>query len=224
MRQLELLGAMKFLDKPKGTFYIPFIEKSEQKCWESADKFLDNPYELMELQQLHIYGDNGGSMCLSSDCDNKYIFYYDANVVGDAIPETTLYLVFDDTLIPDSFQYIDKDYFDDGLNLTREQVLKVRDDFLLLIGDNDYDPNIEARDYLDKNYKDNKIVNFCLKKSLGIDEFREMGLFKYQGFSKEQAREMYRVAKSYAEFTPVSIEEACKTILLMYQESKMSET
>lgn len=164
MGQLELLGARKFLDKPKGTFYIPFIKNSEQKCWDLVEKFLDNPYDLIELQQLHIYGDNGGSMSLSSDYDDKYIFYYDANVVGDAVPKTTLYLVLDDTFIPERFQYIDEDYFDDGLNLTREQVFKVRDDFLLLIGNSDYDPNLEARDYLDKNYKDNKIVQFIMRK------------------------------------------------------------
>lgn len=53
--------------------------------------------------------------------------------------------------------------------------------------------------------------------------FDEIDVFKYQGFSKEQAREMYDLAKSYTEVSTVSIEDACKTILLMYKESKMSE-
>lgn len=47
---------------------------------------------------------------------------------------------------------------------------------------------------------------FEMEDSSGIESFKE------QGFTEEQARKMYKIAKSYSEFAPVSMESALNII------------
>lgn len=108
---MRLIGAKEFLSTVKaGTFFLQYwtsvancnrlIQLVEQGDLEGAIK--ENPLE------LYIFGDNSGSLNIEVldedwDCDHYEIegkdyhclIYTDLNIVGDANPYSTLYLVFD---------------------------------------------------------------------------------------------------------------------------------
>lgn len=88
-------------------------------------------------------------MRFDTDEDDN-IFYYDANVVGDANPKLTLYLIINENLIPD---YLKEDF------------LKARDIFLTYFDNLDNKTKNEnkwAREYLENELKNNSIVNLYL--------------------------------------------------------------
>ncbi|MEG1502553.1 MAG: hypothetical protein RR370_04095 [Synergistaceae bacterium] len=55
-----------------------------------------------------------------------------------------------------------------------------------------------------------------------MDDLSKIEIFECQGFSKEQAIDMYKTATMYAKFIPTSIEKACKMILSMCNEFLIS--
>ena len=105
----RLVGTRKFLKIAKpGTLFIPLeywgydFERSSQKLKNIVEEFKENPQYVYDINwsNLHIFIDNGGSITFyydTIDCneEDNYIFYYDYNVVGDADPENTLYLIVD---------------------------------------------------------------------------------------------------------------------------------
>ena len=105
----RLVGARKFLEIAKpGTLFIPLefwgydSEENEQELADIIKKFENNPVSAYDANwgNLHIFVDNFGSVTFryfpfNCDEDNDYIYYYDYNVVGDASPEYTLYLIVD---------------------------------------------------------------------------------------------------------------------------------
>lgn len=105
----RLVGARKFLEIAKpGTLFIPLEfygrdhEKNEQELADIIEKFMDNPLSAYDSNwgKLHIFVNNYGSVTFAyfpfvCDEDDDYIYYYDYNVVGDANPEYTLYLIVD---------------------------------------------------------------------------------------------------------------------------------
>ena len=105
----RLVGARKFLEIAKpGTLFIPLEfwghnpERNSQELADAVEKFVNNPLSAYDANwgNLHIFVDNCGSAIFryspfSCDEDGDYIYYYDYNVVGDASPEYTLYLIVD---------------------------------------------------------------------------------------------------------------------------------
>lgn len=175
MSKLMLLGARQFLDMPKGTFYIQHWKRSGKDCESVIERFKANPLSLLDFCDLEIYGNNSGSMCFSGKEDD-FIFFYDANVVGDSDPLATVYLVLDDSFIPEVAQYEsdvsgydyknDVPFLEKGLTLTREQVFKAREEFLSYFDnlDNISDKSNDwARRYSDDDVKNGGIYNLRLE-------------------------------------------------------------
>lgn len=172
--KLTLMGARKFIDMPTGTFFIPFWCNS---CDEIIKDFNEKPMKLFmdNLDDFHIYGDNNGSMSFSVDGNEDHIFYYDMNVVGDAEPESTLYLVIDESLIPELGKYtkdINSYYLktgehvlEEGLFLTKNQVLSAKEKFVSIIKYRDNDSAIE---YLDNECNRQDIINTFIEKEILI--------------------------------------------------------
>lgn len=123
----RLVGARKFLEIAKpGTLFIPLefwgydSEKNGQKLADAIENFINNPVSIYDANwgNLHIFVDNGGSITFYhdsiDDLDNNYIYYYDYNVVGDADPENTLYLIVNS--IEDLPDYIDFECYNDKIS------------------------------------------------------------------------------------------------------------
>lgn len=105
----RLVGARKFLEIAKpGTLFIPLefgeydFEENGQELADAIEKFINNPVSAYDANwgNLHIFVNNFGSITFryfpfNCDEDGDYIYYYDYNVVGDASPEYTLYLIVD---------------------------------------------------------------------------------------------------------------------------------
>lgn len=105
----RLVGARKFLEIAKpGTLFIPLefgeynFEENGQELADAIEKFINNPVSAYDANwgNLHIFVNNFGSVTFNYTPfiygeDDDYIYYYDYNVVGDASPEHTLYLIVD---------------------------------------------------------------------------------------------------------------------------------
>ena len=105
----RLVGARKFLEIAKpGTLFIPLecgeynFEENGQELADAIEKFINNPVSAYDANwgNLHIFVNNFESVTFNYTPfiygeDNDYIYYYDYNVVGDASPEHTLYLIVD---------------------------------------------------------------------------------------------------------------------------------
>ena len=105
----RLVGARKFLEiaKPE-TLFIPLefwgydYERDGQELAEVVKMFTNNPLAAYDTNwgKIHVFVNNFGSVTFAyfpfiCDEDEDYIYYYDYNVVGDASPEHTLYLIID---------------------------------------------------------------------------------------------------------------------------------
>lgn len=164
MGKLMLVGAKHFLDLPKGTIYERFWEDDEEDLLKIIEYFKNDKLEIA-WNDIEIYGNNGGSMAIDTKEDN-YIYYYDANVVGDAYPPDTLYLVIDEERLPKEIEINDKVF-------TKQDILKIKEKFLTFFDenepiDNKLDKTNEwARDCLNNEepYKDNYFVNFKMEMS-----------------------------------------------------------
>lgn len=168
MSKLVLMGARKFLDMPKGTYFIPISLKTEDECRKTIEQFKENPKSLLDFSQLHIWCDNLSSMSFNfyeadeddADDADAYIFYYDFNVVGDATPKTDLYLVLDESIIPDII------HDSGGAQITHEQVVKTHEIFVrdYASESSEYAEKdlIEAKEFLD-TLKQREIIDLCLE-------------------------------------------------------------
>lgn len=129
----RLVGAERFLKLAKpGTLFIPVEvrtwgkERKESEITLITTQFKKDPQLLYDKNwsNLHVFVDNEGSVtffysiefCTEED---DYVYYYDYNVVGDADPEYTLYLIVDSIEdIPDHIDFychsdrISKESFD----------------------------------------------------------------------------------------------------------------
>ena len=165
--KLTLMGARHFIDMPKGTIYLRLWENNEKELLNIIENFKNDKLEI-RWENVEIYGDNYGSMAFIHD-EKDYIFYYDANVVGDADPALTLYLVISEELVPNIVPICNE--YGELFNISRRDFFKARNKFLEnfegLPIDNKLDKeNDWARQILEKDerYKNNYFVNFIMSK------------------------------------------------------------
>ena len=165
--KLTLMGARHFIDMPKGTIYLRFWEDKQEELFNIIENFKNDKLEI-DWEDVEIYGDNWGSMAFMYD-EEDYIFYYDANVVGDADPALTLYLVISEELVPNIVPICNE--YGELFNISRRDFFKARNKFLEnfegLPIDNKLDKeNDWARQILEKDerYKNNYFVNFIMSK------------------------------------------------------------
>lgn len=165
--KLTLMGARHFIDMPKGTIYLRLWENNEKELLNIIENFKNDKLEI-RWENVEIYGDNYGSMAFIHD-EKDYIFYYDANVVGDADPALTLYLVIPEELVPNIVPICNE--YGELFNISRRDFFKARNKFLEnfegLPIDNKLDKeNDWARQILEKDerYKNNYFVNFIMSK------------------------------------------------------------
>ena len=169
MSKLILTGAKRFIDMPKGTIYFEFWT-DRIKCENIIKTFESNPKDLLcEFEDMHIYVNNDGSATFynNEEDEDSPIFYYDANIVGDASPTETLYLVFNEDIIPEKVEINGRD---NKIVLTKQQILNYKDKFLKELDIEVSDTNKWARDLLhnDKGYRDDYIINYY--KEIEIDD------------------------------------------------------
>ena len=115
----KMVGAKKFLEIAKpGTLFIPiemwgYNSEADERLHKIIEMFKQNPQDIYNeyWEKLHIFINNEGSITFLYDivlCDEEdnYIYYYDYNVVGDADPGHTLYLIVDSIEdIPDHINF-----------------------------------------------------------------------------------------------------------------------
>jgi len=159
---MQLLGAREFIKMSSGTFYIPYWQNTIEECFQIIDKFKKDSKSFLDIEhdELHVFGDNGGSMTFSGDKEEDYIFYYDANVVGDANPSTTLYLVINENELPD--EILIKDDENNIVKILKDDIVRIKNIFVNMCNK---DEDIWAIDELDKLSKNgNKIVDIKIIK------------------------------------------------------------
>jgi hypothetical protein len=127
---MKLLGAREFIKMSAGTFYIEYWRNTIEECFQIIDKFKKDPKSFLDIRadELHVFGDNSGSMLFSENKEENYIFYYDANVVGDACPSTTLYLVIDEKELPD--EILIHDYENNIIKLSKDDIIRIKNIFI----------------------------------------------------------------------------------------------
>ena len=165
--KLTLMGARHFIDMPKGTIYLSIWGKNQKELLNIIENFKNDKLEI-RWENVEIYGDNYGSMAFIHG-EEDYIFYYDANVVGDADPALTLYLVISEELVPNIVPICNE--YGELFNISRRDFFKARnkllENFEGLPIDNKLDKeNDWARQILEKDerYKNNYFVNFIMSK------------------------------------------------------------
>lgn len=165
---MRLIGAKKFLETVKpGTLYKRFWLHSTEECLDLIKRY-ESKQDLYYYSELEIFLDNSGSLgflntdnyeeIIINDKTYSCLFYYDSNVVGDASPTTTLYLVYDNE---DEWPAIIKVENIENELLTKEDLINIRDWFLHSEVF-DEERNVLALDKLntDDYYKNNYIVNY----------------------------------------------------------------
>lgn len=196
MNTVRVIGSRKMLDMPAGTIFIPIERRYVQDIYQ----FLKSgPINLNNyISDLYIYGSNNGSATINTDFEEpeEEYFYSDYNVVGDASPVTTLYIILDEDDIPsrlklfmvwlqEPYKYLDniscvtKEYNSNlkmwgyYKNVTKEEFLKIRENFLnenypdRSVSTNDFD--VWARTYLDNVAENQEILNLDIKMEV-VDE------------------------------------------------------
>jgi hypothetical protein len=81
----------------------------------------------INADELEVLGDNWGSMSFSRKKDN-YIFYYDADIVGDACPSATLYLVIDENELPNKIIIYDDD--NNAVEILKDDIVNIKNMFI----------------------------------------------------------------------------------------------
>ena len=155
---MQLLGAREFIKMPSGTFYVRYWLNTEDQCLQLIDKFKNNPKSFLNIEpdDLEVFGNNQGSMGFCGNKNDDYIFYYDANVVGDADPSNTLYLVLEETELPDKI--VERDEEDNFVEIVKGDIIRIKNMFVNEICDKSKDE--WALKKLDKlSAEGNKIVN-----------------------------------------------------------------
>ena len=166
---MKLVGTKEFLKIAKpGMFFLQFWT-STWYCYEIINKYENNQFnEILDDYnlELYVYGDNSGSLYVGENDLENQIFdingknynclcYTDLNIIGDACPYSTLYLLFDDV----------DEIFDCAIpgTLTKEDLRIVRDWFLDYgspFTDEVNDPDAWALKTLEEDYSEDKIVNY----------------------------------------------------------------
>ena len=167
---MRLLGARQFLETAKpGTLFIQYWENSKNECLKIIQDFENGKNLLNEYyNDFHMFGDNSGSLAfiVNDDIvtidneDYDCLFHYDCNIVGDANPNDTLYLVFDSE---DEWpEAIHIEHTEDK-SLNKADLIKIQKWFLSTntFADETLD-NAWALNVLKNNdyYKDDEIVNY----------------------------------------------------------------
>ena len=127
---MQILGAREFIKLSPGTFYIRYWRNTIEECFEIIDKFKENPKYFLDINadELEVLGDNLGSMCFSGEKEDNYIFYYDANIVGDACPSTTLYLVINENELPNKITIHDDD--NNVVEILKDDIINIKNMFV----------------------------------------------------------------------------------------------
>lgn len=172
---MRLLGAKEFLKTVKpGTLCVEFWMSHDRDCLYIIEDFKKGVNLLEKYSgEFYIFGDNGGSMAFLEPYEDddeetiidghKYscLFYYDKNIVGDALPWSTLQLVFDSEdewpeKIPirqtDGKQFLDK-----------EDIKRIIKYFLEEDGpfkDETSDSAWALKKLEEEDYKDDEIINY----------------------------------------------------------------
>jgi len=164
---MKLVGAKKFLRIAKpGMFFLQFWT-SVNDCYDIINKYQNNKFnEILDKHnfELYIYGDNSGSLNIEyHDIENEEfeivdgkeyncLLYTDLNIIGDACPYETLYLVFDNV----------DELYDISIvkTLTKEELIKIRDWFLDYGAPFTDEANTLALKAMEEFYPDDIIVNY----------------------------------------------------------------
>ncbi len=175
---MKLLGGKEFIKSNPGTFYIRFWEKTEKDCFEIIEQFKRDPNLLLnetllneEKEDLEVYGDNSYSMSFSSggfdydtgimsksENDENFISCWDANVIGDACPKTTLYLILEEDELPE-FIIAKDDHLENPIKLSKERILRIRDLFVKKYCSEIEDLQIWVTKYIEEFSKESEIFN-----------------------------------------------------------------
>lgn len=184
---MKLVGAKQFLKLAKcGTFFIQFWCHEEGECYDIIREYEENNLKQNIFEKHYgetcIFGDNTGSLSFEMNTGKPnerdtseflygddeipigdkvaYGSYYDLNIVGDADPTQTLYLIFDNE--NDFYNFVIKDTKNNDNLLTLEE-LKLLKDWFLKECDNPDDETegwamnaLKTSDWL----KDDPIVNY----------------------------------------------------------------
>ena len=168
---MRLIGAKEFLNTVKpGTLCVQFWMRSVTECIELINDYKEG-LDVVDLygDDYFIFGDNSGSL-MFGDCDwevkdvieikgKEYtcLDYTDLNIIGDASPYRTLYLVFDNE---DEYpEYIDIVY--SGQRISKEEIINIRDWFKT--ADLFHDEINNPRDWIVEFFKDTEndpIINY----------------------------------------------------------------
>ena len=148
---MQLLGAREFIKMPTGTFYLEYWRNTTEECCQIIDKFKKDPKNFLNINpdELHIFGTNSSSMMFSGDKEDNYIFHYDANVVGDACPSTTLYLIIDENELPNEILIYDDEY--NIVILSKDEVIRIKNIFINYVDKSEDAWAIEELDKLSHN-------------------------------------------------------------------------
>ena len=171
---MRLVGAKEFLETVKpGTLCVEYW-KTREICKEIIQDY-ENHVDITKkyLGEVFVFGDNSGSLAFLREYDDKDIgvenidgisydclFYYDLNIVGDAGPHETLYLVYDTedewpsgVKVVNSKQVLDKD----DLKRIIKWFLETEGDHFI---DEVNDKNAWALKTLEDYFSFNTIVNY----------------------------------------------------------------
>lgn len=164
---MKLIGAKEFLKTVKsGTLFFELWTSHEKDCFEIIRDF-ETGVKLLDKYdgEFLIYGNNAGSLTflkperakevLIDNIPYNCLFYYDHNIVGDASPDLTLQLVFENE--NEWPEQIKVDNSDQVLN--KQDIKRIRDYFLATEGP--FKACDWAIEELEKDYyKNNKIINY----------------------------------------------------------------
>lgn len=144
MKGMRLVGPKKMIYMPAGTIFIEYWMSNQEELKKIVDEFCNNSLDI-NWYDICVYNDNSCSWCYPSYEDMDEYALIDINIVGDADPSNTIYLIIEDTnLIPQPI---------------RKKVLKWQK---ILIKDNDASPpdewaikslNERQGEYLDLDIK-----------------------------------------------------------------------
>lgn len=91
---MKLIGAKKMYSMPKGTIYVRFWMDNDNQCYELMENFKNGKIKI-DPSDLDIYLNNLWALSYEESVKKNQPTYYDENVLGDADPVNTLYIVFD---------------------------------------------------------------------------------------------------------------------------------
>lgn len=101
MKGMRLVGPKKMIYMPAGTIFIEYWMSNQKELKKVVDSFINNSIDIDDWHDIYVYKNNSCSWCYPSDENIDEYTLIDINIVGDADPENTVYLIIEDTnLIP----------------------------------------------------------------------------------------------------------------------------